>query len=71
MKPLSEHVVSPNEGETTTLSDLTDKPVGLARFFSRNAPWLKLRRRIKADLIPQAKAESSESVDSQGCERPF
>ena len=65
MNLLTEHVVNPNEGEATTLSDLADKPVGLARFFSRNAPWLNWRRSLKAEPIPQAEAESSVNIDSQ------
>jgi len=65
MKPLSEDVVHPDEGEATTLPDLGDKPVGLARFFSRNAPWLNLRRRRNTDSVPQAEAEPSKNVGSK------
>jgi hypothetical protein len=65
MKPLSEDVVSPDEGEVTPLPDLGDKPVGLARFFARNAPWLNLRRRINTDPVPQAESESSRKVGSK------
>jgi hypothetical protein len=65
MKLPSKTVVNPNAGETTTVPDLGDKPVGLARFFSRNAPWLILRRKMNVEPFPQADVESLGSIDSE------
>jgi hypothetical protein len=64
MKPLLKNAVNPDEDGAITLPELGDKPVGLARFFSRNAPWLNLRRKINTEPVPKTD-ESAENVGSK------
>jgi len=62
MESLSQDTANPEPDETTTLPDLGDPPVGLARFFSRNAPWLVLRRRKNTDpALSQASPRPDDS----------